>query len=49
MKYCIHANCSQKTYSQDELCKFHREEFVNNGKEGHWECTWCEEYKKGGE
>jgi len=43
--YCIHANCQQKTYSgTDRLCKYHREEYVNNGKPGHWTCTWCTEY-----
>ena len=45
MKYCVHANCSQKTYI-DQLCKFHRDEAKNNGKEGHFTCTWCTEWNQ---
>lgn len=44
MKHCIHNGCTQKTYSNDPLCKFHRDELENNGKPGHWICSWCTNY-----
>ena len=49
MKFCQHANCSSMTLAKlNGLCKYHQGEFDNNGKEGHWTCTWCTEFKKKG-
>ena len=45
MKFCIHPNCNQMTLN-DGLCKYHKEEFDNNGKEGHWLCSWCSKKKE---
>ena len=47
MKTCEHPNCSPLTKAiENGLCKHHLEEYINSGKEGHWKCTWCENYKK---
>ena len=45
MKFCVHPNCNSVVFS-DGLCKYHKKEFENNGKEGHWLCSWCTEYKQ---
>jgi hypothetical protein len=44
MNKCIHANCKAVNEVPNRLCDFHREELENNGKPGHWTCSWCTEY-----
>ena len=46
MKQCIHPNCKKLIKANFQLCYFHNEELVNNGEGGHWDCTWCKEYKQ---
>ena len=48
--YCIHPNCRPMTLAiNDGLCKYHKEEFDNNGKERHWLCSFCSKRKESGE
>jgi hypothetical protein len=45
MNQCNHPNCKQDKV-ENGLCAYHLEEYNNNGKPGHWTCTWCNEYKQ---
>jgi hypothetical protein len=45
MNQCNHPNCKQGKV-ENGLCEYHLEEYNNNGKPGHWTCTWCTEYKQ---
>ena len=48
MKQCIHPNCNQFLKDWElRLCKYHQKELQNNGKPGHWTCTWCSDYSGG--
>ena len=43
-KYCEHSNCRPLTkVFKEGLCEYHYKEFLNNGKPGHWNCSWCED------
>ena len=43
---CVHPNCKQTDININQLCDFHQIELDNNGLAGHWNCTWCSEFKK---
>ena len=46
MRICKHPNCNQIIKPEYELCFYHNEEMLNNGEDGHWDCTWCKEFKQ---
>lgn len=46
MKTCMHVGCNKQIQKQYDLCYYHYQEMIDNGKPDRWDCDWCREYKE---